>query len=149
MAIVRYNPWTLLKDIQGEMNELFDKGLVQGTDSSEIATAQWSPHVDIREETDKFIIIADLPGIEPKDIHVAMENNILTIRGERKLERKVKEENYSRMERFSGTFYRRFTLPDQADGENIRAKGKNGVLEITIPKKERNIPKKIEVRVEA
>lgn len=149
MAIVRYNPWALLRDIQGEVNELFDKGLVQNGDSSEIATAQWSPHVDIKEEADKFIIVADLPGVEPKDIQVSMENNVLAIKGERKLERKVKEETYSRMERFSGTFYRRFTLPEDAAGEKIQAKSKDGVLEVTIPKKERHVPKKIEVQVES
>jgi HSP20 family protein len=147
MPIVRYNPWTLLKDIQGEVNDLFDRDMLQKGDPSEMATGQWSPHVDIKEEVDKFVIVADLPGVEPKEIQVSMENNIMTIKGERKLERKVKEENYSCMERFSGTFYRRFTLPDHADGEKICAKGKDGVLEIAIPKKERHVPKRINVKV--
>lgn len=148
-SIIKYSPWSFLRDMQGELNQLFERNPVPGgEDLSFVETSQWTPHVDIKEEQDKFVILADLPGIEPKEIQVSMENNILTIKGERRLERKLKEENYSRMERFSGTFYRRFTLPEEADGQHIQAKGKHGVLEIIIPKKEPHVPRKIDVRVE-
>ena len=92
-----------------------------------------------------FVISADVPGVEPKDIEISMENNTLTIKGNRTLERKTKEEKYSRVERFSGTFYRQFTLPDHVNSEAIKAKGNHGVLEIIIPKKERHVPKRIRV----
>ena len=105
-----------------------------------------SPRVDIKEEAEQFIINADLPGINPKEIEISMENNVLTIKGIRTLERNVKEENYSKIERFSGSFYRQFTLPDHVNGEAIKANSKHGVLEIIIPKKERHVPKKITVQ---
>ncbi len=150
-SIVRYAPWSYLRDLEGEVNQLLDRnlnrqGIASNTETS--LAGEWSPQVDIKEEADKYLITADLPGVDPKEIQVSMENNVLSIKGERKLERKVKEDNYTRTERFSGTFYRRFTLPDEANGERIQAKGKHGVLEISIPKKEPHIPKRIDVRVE-
>lgn len=143
-----YSPWSLLRDIQGEVNNLLDRGLTTPSDLSEVETSQWSPRVDIKEEADKFIITADLPGVNPKEIEISMDGQVLTLKGERKLERKVNEEKYSRVERFSGMFYRRFTLPDHVDAERIQAKSKHGVLEICIPKKERHTPKKIAVQAE-
>ena len=117
-------------------------------DLSNVETSQWSPRVDIKEEPHQFIITADLPGVEPKEIEISMENNVLSIKGVRNLIRKNKEENYSRVERFSGTFYRQFTLPDHVNADSIKAAGKHGVLEIIIPKKERHVPKKIKVHQE-
>jgi len=143
-----YSPWSLLRDIQGEVNHLLDRGLMPSADLSEVETSQWSPRVDIKEEIDRFVITADLPGVEPKEIEIAMDGQVLTLKGERKLERKAQEEKYSRVERFSGVFYRRFTLPDHVAGEKIQAKSKHGVLEIIIPKKERHVPKRIEVHSE-
>ena len=143
-----YSPWSLLRDIQGEVNQLLDRGLATPADLSEVETSQWSPRVDVKEETDKFIITADLPGVEPKEIEISMDGQVLTLKGERRLERKVTEEKYSRVERFSGVFYRRFTLPDHVEAEKIQAKTKHGVLEINIPKKERHVPKRIEVYAE-
>jgi len=144
-AIVKYNPWSILRGIQGEVNQLFDVDPNSG-ELPNMETSQWSPKVDIKEEASQFIITADLPGINPKDIEISMENNVLSIKGVRKLERNIKEDNYSRMERFSGSFYRQFTLPDHVNNEAIQAKGKHGVLEILIPKKERHVPKKISVQ---
>jgi HSP20 family protein len=144
-AIVKYNPWSILRGIQGEVNQLFDVDPNNG-ELPNMETSQWSPKVDIKEEASQFIITADLPGINPKDIEISMENNVLSIKGVRKLERNIKEDNYSRMERFSGSFYRQFTLPDHVNNEAIQAKGKHGVLEILIPKKERHVPKKISVQ---
>lgn len=150
-SIVRYNnPLSLLRDIQqGEFHvPLIDRDLFNNPDLSNVETSQWSPRVDIKEDERQFIITADVPGVEPKDIEISMENNVLTIKGTRSLERKIKEERYSRMERFSGTFYRQFTLPDHVNGDAIKAKGSHGVLEVIIPKKERHVPKKIKVHEE-
>ena len=107
-----------------------------------MATSRWTPAVDIREDAEQFTITADIPGVEPKDIEVTMENGVLTIKGERKLEARDEGDNgYRRVERVYGGFYRRFTLPDTADAEAISAAGKHGVLEVTIPKRAALQPK--------
>ena len=147
-SIVKYNnPFSLLRDIQqGEFGiPLIDRDFLNNSDLSNVETSQWSPRVDIKEDERQFVISADVPGVEPKDIEISMENNTLTIKGNRTLERKTKEEKYSRVERFSGTFYRQFTLPDHVNSEAIKAKFNHGVLEIIIPKKERHVPKRIRV----
>ncbi|MCP0914097.1 MULTISPECIES: Hsp20/alpha crystallin family protein [Legionella] len=113
-----------------------------GTDAS-----LWSPAVDIKETNDKYIVTADLPGVEKDDIHLSLENNALTIKGERRYEKTEEKEGFSRIERMQGQFYRRFILPETTDESKIKAKYKKGVLEIVIPKKE-NKSRKIEVRVE-
>ncbi len=115
-------------------------------DQSSVVTSEWAPRVDIREEPKQFVIEADIPGVDPKDIEVHMDKGILSIRGERKSESKVEEGNYTRVERARGLFHRRFALPDSADPEGIAAKGKHGVLEITIPKKPETTPRKIEIK---
>lgn len=139
------NPWSiLLRDIHNEVNPLFSKDRIFG-DLSNPEEERWSPRVDIKEEPEKFVITADLPGVNPKDIEISLENNVLSIKGVRNLERNVKKENYSRIERFSGSFYRQFTLPDHINSEHIKASGKHGILEIIVPKKERHVPKKITV----
>jgi len=122
-----------------EMAKLFDRlpeGNHYSSDSSVVETGKWAPAVDIQENENNFVICADLPGVEKDNIDVSMENNQLAIKGERN---QIKEENHKgfiRTERVSGTFYRRFTLPETADGDNITAKMEKGVLEVTIPKKE-------------
>lgn len=131
-----------LKDI----NRFFNLEL--GDDESAIATSQWVPAVDIVENDDHFIIEADVPGVNPKDIEVSMENGALTLKGERESEFKEEKEGYSRVERSSGSFYRRFSLPETADSENIVAKSDKGVLKITVGKKETAKPKKITVNVQ-
>lgn len=149
-----YRPLSVLRNIQEEMNTLFERTLgsksenVFPEDTSSVLTSHWTPYVDIKEEPEFYVISADIPGVDPKDIQLSMEDNILTIKGERNTEQKSEEGNYSRLERFSGSFYRRFSLPDNADGTKIQAKGKHGVLEVKIPKKEPNKPKRIEVKVE-
>lgn len=150
MTLKSYQSWpNLINQIQNEMNKVFDRNLnMNETDSSTIATSQWRPAVDIKEETNCFKLIADIPGVDPNNIEVSMENGILTIKGERAINKEEQGENYSRIERVSGMFYRRFSLPDSADSEKISAKGKHGVLEITIPKKEKNQPRKIDIKVE-
>jgi HSP20 family protein len=111
-----------------------------------VATAQWAPAVDIKEEPDRFVIYADIPGVDPDKIEVTMERGMLSIKGERSTEKKEEKEGYTRVERARGTFYRRFSLPDTADPEGIQAKGNNGVLEVVIPKKPAQQARRIEVQ---
>ena len=101
--------------------------------------------MDIKEEKDRFVLKADVPGVDPTKIEVTMEAGVLTIQGERMLDDPQDRDEYKRMERRYGTFYRRFSLPDTADAEKISATGKNGVLEVAIPKKEKAQPRKITV----
>jgi HSP20 family protein len=105
----------------------------------------WTPAVDIKEEKNAYIIHADIPGVDPKDIEVQMENGVLTVKGERESEKKEEREGYKRIERSKGSFFRSFSLPDSVDGDKISAKSKNGVLEVTIPKTTKNGSKKITV----
>ena len=144
MAITRYEPFSLFNQLQRELDRMHE-----GEESAgRIATAEWAPAVDIKEEQDRFIINADIPGVNPDDIDVSMENGVLTLKGEKNTEAKTEKDNYKRVERIYGSFYRRFSLPDTADNEAINAKCKNGVLEIVIPKREAVKPKKISVSVE-
>lgn len=136
-----YQPWSLLNQLQKELERAQEGGVTEGT----IATAEWAPAVDIKEENDKFVLQADIPGVKPEDIDVSMENGVLTIRGEKKTEARTKHEGYKRIERPYGSFYRRFSLPDTANADAISAKSKHGVLEIVIPKREAIKPKKISI----
>ena len=147
MAVVRYDPWILLNQVQKEMNKLFDTrfGELQTGDSSSVVTSSWIPTVDIKEEEKRFVLYADLPGIDPKDIEITMEQGVLTVKGERPIPKDEDYANYKRVERAYGTFHRRFSLPDSADPVGIQATGRNGVLEISIPKHERVQPRKIAV----
>ncbi len=124
-----------------EIKRFFDAD----NDGSNTATAQWTPRVDIKEEADRFVIYADLPGIDPQDIELQMDKGILSIKGERKNESAAETERFLRIERRSGSFHRRFALPDSADADGIAATGKNGVLEISIPKKPETTPRRIQV----
>lgn len=141
MAITRYEPWGLLTQLQKELEQM--RGGASGDGSS--ATAEWAPAVDIKEESDRFILHADLPGVKPEEIDVSMENGVLTIKGEKKTEANTEKEGYKRVERTYGSFYRRFSLPDTANPDAISAVSKRGVLEIAIPKRESVQPKKINV----
>lgn len=135
MSLIRYNPLSLLDDF------FEDRFPVREME-------HWTPAVDIKEEKNQYLIHADLPGVNSKDIEVTMDKNVLTIKGERQTKSKESKEGYTRVERFSGSFLRRFTLPDDANYEKIDAKSKDGVLEITIPKKEHHVvSKRIDVKV--
>ena len=146
MSLVHYEPWTLLNQLQGEMGRMFDTRTRSGGDGSQRAASDWVPAVDIREEDERYVIHADVPGVEAKDIDVSMEDGILSIRGERKFENEESREGYKRVERVRGSFYRRFSLPDSTDAESVSAKCKDGVLEIAIPKQVKVLPKRIEVQ---
>jgi HSP20 family protein len=110
-----------------------------------VVTSQWVPRVDVKEEGDRFVLYADLPGIDPNDIEVSMDKGLLTIRGERSSETSEQTDRFSRIERRYGSFHRRFALPDSADPEGIQARGRHGVLEITIPKRPESAPRRIQV----
>ncbi len=149
MSLVRYEPWSLFDRFQEDLNRLtrndyFGRGDID-SDNSNIVTSHWRPAVDIKEEENRFVIQADIPGVDPKDIEVTMENGVLTLKGERSSDKEESHEGYTRVERVRGTFYRRFSLPDTANADNIEAKGKNGVLEIVLPKHEKVQPRRISV----
>ncbi|HVF35154.1 MAG TPA: Hsp20/alpha crystallin family protein [Candidatus Saccharimonadia bacterium] len=136
MAIVRYTPWSVNPALHNEIRTVFDRFLQDGEgDQSNVVTSEWTPRVDVREEAGQFVIEADVPGVDPKDIEIHMENGVLSIRGERKSGMRPENAGYTRVERAHGTFYRRFALPDTANPEGITAKGSHGVLEIAIPKR--------------
>lgn len=136
MNLIRYNPWSLLDDFFEDRPERPDQ------------LEHWIPAVDIKNEKDGYHIHVDLPGVKLKDIEVFMEANMLTIKGSRDTKSKEEKKNYTRVERFSGTFMRRFTLPDDANVEKIDAHSKDGVLEIVIPKKTKDVSsKRIEVKI--
>jgi HSP20 family protein len=137
MSIVRYDPWRMMHQLQNELNTLFQAPRTGGNeDVGTIVTSDWTPAVDIKEEDKRYLVIADIPGVDPKNIEVHMEDGILSIKGEKKTEVKEEKEGYKRVERTYGSFHRRFSLPDNADAENISAKSLHGTLEISIPKKE-------------
>lgn len=147
MNIINYDPFKTMSRLQDEINSYFRSNdfLPIRFDESSVATSEWIPSVDIKEENMQFVIKADIPGVDPKDIDVSMEEGILTIKGERETEKTEEKDDYRRVECSYGSFYRRFSLPDTADGEKIKAKGKDGVLEITVGKKAPSVAKKIKV----
>ncbi len=144
--LTRYEPISVLNDI----NKLFEKTFfpqhTHSMDSSNLETTQWTPAVDVKEGAHDFKLKVDLPGIDKKDIRISMENGVLSIQGERLEERKEEGDSYYRVERVSGRFYRRFSLPETADAEKIQANMTQGVLEVIIPKKEIAKPKSIEIK---
>ncbi len=115
------------------------------SDQSNVVTSQWAPQVDIKEEDDQFLILADIPGVDPKDIEITMEKGILSLKGQRIDESIQQKGKLTRVERSHGTFYRRFALPDSADPNGIKATGRHGVLEIMIPKRPESAPRRIQV----
>lgn len=149
--VVRRSQWTGQGLAQDPIKQMFDRlvegSLFQGgsTDDSSIVTSQWTPRVDIKEEPNRFVLFADIPGVDPEQIEVQMDKGILTVKGERSIERVDETESFSRIERRHGSFHRRFALPDSADPDNISASGRHGVLQIIIPKRPETTPRRIQV----
>lgn len=138
MALARNetrNPWS---QFHQELNRMLGE-------NSSIVTSDWVPVVDIKEEKDRFVLHADLPGVDRENIDITMEDGVLSIRGERQLEQVSDGAEYKRVERAHGTFYRRFALPDTADPDKINARCNQGVLEVEIPKRESVQPRRIEI----
>jgi HSP20 family protein len=144
MTLVRYEPWRLVNRLHQQLDQVL--GDTFGTsENSDTSPANWSPAVDIREENDRFLVFADVPGVDRKDIEITAEKGVLTIRGERKSEHREQHKGYDRVERALGSFVRRFTLPETANTEEIKAKQNNGVLEISIPKQPQLQPRRISI----
>lgn len=149
MSIVRYDPWNTALSLHSDLNRLLDAMLSARTDNAE-TVSNWIPVADVREEKDSFVIHADVPGVSLSDIEVTMEDGVLSIRGERKMESKSEDEKYvSRIERVHGSFMRRFQLPDSADLEKVTASGRDGELTVRIAKRETRVPRRIEVQAAA
>ena len=146
MAIVRWSPLRDLMQLQSDMNRWLS-AYPQGSEQEELMTSNWSPSVDIYEDENGIRLHADVPGIDQKDLDVKVENGMLTVKGERKLDREDKKANYHRIERYYGQFTRSFMLPDYDDTEKVEATCKQGVLEVFIPKKAEKRPKQIKVDV--
>ena len=129
MTVVRYEPWALVSRFQKDIDRFFGTPQTTAADSG-----AWLPPVDIHEDASQFVLNVDLPGVDPKAVEITSEQNVLTIRGHREDARREAHEGFRRVERMKGEFLRRFSLPDSADVQNIKAKAVNGVLEVAIPK---------------
>jgi len=150
MSIVRWEPFRDLVGIQDRMNRLFDEAFrgARGTSEEEWALGgSWAPMVDIYEQNGDIVLKAELPGVDPKDVDIRVENNTLTLRGQRHFDKDVKRESYHRVERSYGAFSRAFTLPNVVDTEKIKADFKDGVLRLTLPKREEAKPKQISINI--
>ena len=135
MNITRFEPWNLFDVMQRDFDRLAGRRLAYPhRDSNGEVVADWVPAVDIVEEKDRFVLRADVPGVRPEDIDVNMENGVLTVAGQRNEEKTEEHEGMRRVERLSGRFYRRFSLPDSANADEISAQSKDGILEVVIPK---------------
>lgn len=150
MALVRYEPWHVVNRLHQTLDQVFNNhfgndSALSSPEASSSPSVSWVPRVDIHEEKDRFVVLADVPGVDPKDIDITAENGVLTVRGERKVEKRATDNGYERIERVAGTFLRRFTLPEGANTEQIKAKQTNGVLEVTIPKTPAVQPRRISI----
>jgi HSP20 family protein len=147
MAITRYEPWTVVSQLQNEINRVFGN-LNDGESSS--ATADWMPAVDIKEYADRFELLVDVPGVDPKQVEITLDNSVLTLSGERRDEQSAQRfeqggVQQQRRERHIGRFHRRFILPETVDAEKVTATGRDGVLSISIAKQAKAQPRRISV----
>jgi HSP20 family protein len=144
MSLINYEPWYGVRQLQDDINRLFSSW---STNDSSGVTADWVPSVDINEFEDRFQLFVDVPGVDPKDVEITLETGVLTIAGERFAQAAKEGETvvHRRTERGSGRFYRRFILPESVDAEKVKASDRFGVLEISIPKQAKALPRKIEI----
>ena len=142
MALVRYEPWDLMSQLHGEFNRAL-RDFTNGETSG--ATADWVPAADIEEYEDRFELFVDLPGVPTEEVEITLDNGVLSLAGERKVEQATGQVTRHRRERGYGRFYRRFILPDTVDAEGVKATERNGVLAVTIPKKAAAQPRRIQV----
>lgn len=149
MSIVRYDPFRDLRSLQDEVNRLFSTNLSRGFADEGIGRGAWNPNVDIFENKDQIVIEAELPGMNREDFDLSIENNVLTLRGERRFEKKDEADNYHRVERSYGSFTRSFTLPQSVSAEGATAEYKNGVLRVSLPKREEVKARRIEISGES
>ena len=144
MTLIRYEPWHVVGRLQRQIDQIFGDGFASPAATGENPVA-WIPTLDIHEEPEKFVVRADLPGVDPKDISITAENRVLTLRGQRTFERSENQKGFERLERVEGSFLRRFTLPDNVQDDQIKARHINGVLEVTIPKVAAPEPRRVSV----
>jgi HSP20 family protein len=145
MSITRYDPFRDLRSLQDEVNRLFSANVSRSFGDEGIARGAWTPNVDIYENKDQIVLEAELPGMNREDFDLTVENNVLTLRGERHFEKKEETDNYHRVERAYGAFSRSFTLPQTVSGEGATAEYKNGVLRVTLHKREEVKARRIEI----
>jgi HSP20 family protein len=148
MNLVRWSPFSEMSLLQNQMNRLFDTAL-QGWPGESNGTTSWTPAADIYESDNELVVNLDLPGVDPKTVDLRVENNVLSIQGERQFDEKQNKENFHRVERSYGAFARSFSLSTSVDPEKIRANYKAGVLSITLPKAEAAKPKRIQIAATA
>ena len=141
--LVRWTPFTEMDRLNHAVNRLFDKSGYEATEQ-----VAWTPTVDVTEDKEKLVLVADVPGLAEKDLDIQIEKDVLTLRGQRTIERSKDAEHYRRFERAAGSFVRSFTLPPLVDTEQVSAQLKDGVLTLTLPKKPEAQPKKISVKVQ-
>ena len=146
-TLTRFQPFRGVTTLQDQINRLINEAFDRTSDEANLTT--WAPAVDIYETEHELVVKSDIPEIKPEELDIRVENNILTIRGERKFEKKVNEDNYLRVERSYGSFSRSFSLANTVNADAIKADYKNGVLTLSIPKREEAKPKQIKVNVEA
>ena len=145
MSITRYDPFRDLRSLQEEVNRLFSTNLSRSFADEGMARGAWTPNVDIYENKDQIVLEAELPGMRREDFEITVENNVLTLRGERRFEKKEESDNYHRVERAYGAFSRSFTLPQTVTGDSATAEYKNGVLRVVLAKREEVKPRRIEI----
>lgn len=145
MAITRWDPIRDLMTLKDRMDRLFEDTFKTAGEERELTPSTWAPAVDIYEDENNVVLSVEVPGVEEKDIDVNVENNTLTVKGERKFEKEDKKENYHRIERAYGGFFRSFSIPHYVDVDKIEAEHENGVLKITMPKKAEMKPRKVKV----
>ena len=145
MTIVRYDPFRDLRTLQEEVNRLFSSSITPSFGEEGIGRGAWNPNVDIYENKDQIVLEAELPGMNREDFELTVENNVITLRGERRFEKKDDADNYHRVERAYGSFSRSFTLPQVVSGDGATAEYRNGVLRVTLPKREEAKARRIEI----
>jgi HSP20 family protein len=147
MAILRWEPFRNAMNTPREFDRLLREAFYPASGEGEVSTRTWAPPVDIYENGDNLVLKAELPGINPDEVEIRVEDNTLYLKGERKFENEVKEQSYHRVERTYGTFTRTFSLPNSIDAEKVAANYQDGVLTLTMPKKEEAKPKTIKINV--
>lgn len=145
MTLIKYDPFRELRSLQDEMNRLFMSSVPRNFSQEEMASGGWSPSVDIYESEREIVLEAELPGMKRDDFELTIENNVITLKGERHFEKKDEGDNYHRVERSYGSFTRSFSLPRTVSAEETTADFKNGILRVSLPKKEEVKARKIEV----
>jgi HSP20 family protein len=145
MAIIRWDPFRDIVTLREKMNRLFEDAVTARGEEKDMISSTWTPSIDIYETENELVLTAELPGVKEDNIEIKIEDNTLSLSGERKFEKETKEENYHRIERSYGSFYRSFTIPKHVDQEKIKAEHDNGVLRISMPKSPETKAKKVKV----